>query len=70
MSGGTLELWNSIVSMCDDVTPADNKDFVKWMLTSHGKFTVSSLYKKLNSANFPHNFLWNVKMPAKIDQGS
>ena len=44
------------------------RDKPLWMLTTDRKFSVKSLYKYLikTDVGFPRNFLWKIKVPAKI----
>lgn len=61
-------MWNEIRNECEEMTHIDQKDRVNWMLAVDGKFSVRCLYLKLvmNEPNFPHKFMWKVKIPPKI----
>jgi hypothetical protein len=43
-------------------------DLVSWGLENNGKFSVSSLYRKINQGpSLPHeSMLWSAKLPLKI----
>lgn len=57
LGGDSSIVWESIKNDCEDVVLNGQRDTVRWMLTTNGKFTVKSLYEKmiLNNSNFPQN---------------
>jgi hypothetical protein len=63
-----LELWASLVLQTNSVTRSLLPDSVSWGLENNGKFSVSSLYRKINQGpSLPHEtLLWSAKLPLKI----
>jgi hypothetical protein len=63
-----LELWAALVQETSSVDLSNSSDSVRWTLESNGRFSVSSLYRKINQGpSLPHeNLLWNANLPLKI----
>jgi hypothetical protein len=63
-----LELWSLLVRETSAVSLSPLPDSVSWGLESNGKFSVSSLYRKINQGpSLPHeSLLWSAKLPLKI----
>jgi hypothetical protein len=60
------ELWISLVNETSAVSLSSLPDSVSWGLESNGKFSVSSLYRKI-TPSLPHeSMLWSAKLPLKI----
>jgi hypothetical protein len=56
------------VQETSSVDLSNTSDSVHWMLEPNGRFSVSSLYQKINQGpSLPHEkLLWNSKLPLKI----
>jgi hypothetical protein len=66
LSGGE---WIELESELADIKLTIEEDSVKWALTSHGQFTVHSLYTHLTFSGIKDlkmEELWHSKMPLKI----
>jgi hypothetical protein len=63
-----LDLWAALVQEISSVELSNNGDIVRWTLEPNGRFSVSSLYKKINQGpSLPHeSLLWSAKLPLKI----
>jgi hypothetical protein len=63
-----LELWTALVQETSVVSLSTLPDSVSWGLESNGKFSVSSIYRKINQGpSLPHeSLLWSAKLPLKI----
>jgi hypothetical protein len=63
-----LDLWAALVQETSSVELSNNGDTVRWSLEPNGKFSVSSLYQKINQGpSLPHeSLLWSAKLPLKI----
>jgi hypothetical protein len=63
-----LELWSALVRETSAISLSLLPDSVSWGLESNGKFSVSSLYRKINQGpSLPHeSLLWSAKLPLKI----
>jgi hypothetical protein len=63
-----LELWAALVQETSSVDLSNTSDAVRWKLGPNGRFSVSSLYQKINQGpSMPHEkLLWKAKLPLKI----
>lgn len=68
LHGESLELSDHIKQARGAVILSDQKDVVKWPLTSNGKYTVKSCYRFMiqTGDRYPHKFLLKVKMPPHV----
>ena len=62
------ETWDHIKDACDSVVLNEQKDVIKWYLTSNGEYTLKSCYRFLIQSGYKylHKFLWKVKMPPRV----
>jgi hypothetical protein len=63
-----VQAWERLVQELHHTNLSAECDQVSWALEPHGKFTVSSLYRKINQGpSLPHEkLLWKSKLPLKI----
>jgi hypothetical protein len=63
-----LDLWSALVQETSRVDLSSTEDSVRWDLEPNGRFSVSSLYRKINQGpSLPHEaILWSAKLPLKI----
>jgi hypothetical protein len=63
-----LELWAALVQETSSVGLSNTLDAVRWMLEPNGRFSMSSLYRKINQGPSLHHekLLWKAKLPLKI----
>jgi hypothetical protein len=63
-----LDLWAALVQETSSVELSSTEDSVRWDLEPNGRFSVSSLYHKINQGpSLPHEaILWSAKLPLKI----
>jgi hypothetical protein len=63
-----VDSWELLVQDLQQVHLSADVDQIKWALEPHGKFTVSSLYRKINRGpSLPHEkLLWKARLPLKI----
>ena len=66
--GHNLVSWHSLVSRLVNIQLTNEKDVLKWNLTSSGLFSVESMYGALlnNPQVFYNKALWKLKVPLKI----
>jgi hypothetical protein len=66
--GHNLVSWHSLVSRLVNIQLTNEKDVLKWNLTSSGLFSVKSMYGALlnNPQVFYNKALWKLKVPLKI----
>jgi hypothetical protein len=65
--GETLQQWEEMKEMVDNIQLIDGKDKVKWKIGSSGQFRVKDLYLQLRAeGSFPQKFLWKTKIPMKV----
>jgi hypothetical protein len=56
--GETLQQWEEMKEMVDNIQLIDGKDKVKWKIGSSGQFRVKDLYLQLRAeGSFPQKFL-------------
>jgi mannosylglycoprotein endo-beta-mannosidase len=63
-----LDLWAALVQETSSVELSNIGDTVRWDLEPSGRFSVLSLYRKINQGpSLPHeSILWSAKLPLKI----
>jgi hypothetical protein len=63
-----VQAWERLVQDLQQVHLSADSNQVLWALEPHGKFTVSSLYRKINQGpSLQHEkLLWKSKLPLKI----
>jgi hypothetical protein len=63
-----VDAWELLVQDLQQVHLSSEVDQVKWALEPHGKFSVSSLYRKINQGPslLHEKLLWKARLPLKI----
>ena len=63
-----LEFWIHIKEVCASIRLNGERDKIMWSLTKNKIFSVKSMYRHLigGNINITKNFLWKVKIPARI----
>jgi hypothetical protein len=66
--GANLQSWHNLVLNIANIHLNDQPDIFRWVLTSSGQFSVSSMYMAMMDSDIvPHNiFLWKLKIPLKV----
>jgi hypothetical protein len=65
--GETLQQWEELKRLVDEVSLFEETDRVKWKIGSSGKFRVKDVYLHLRAeGSFRHKFLWKIKIPMKV----
>lgn len=69
MNDPALSDSRDLVSQFANVSLSESMDQILWRWTSHGQFTVNSLYKWLEFGGVPNNrfnSIWQAKIPLKV----
>lgn len=63
-----MVLWNSLKEELLSTRPSQGLDVMTWSLEPSGKFSVSSLYRRLNqgSASLASDLIWKGRIPTKV----